>query len=512
MKTKKKCLFLLTAIIILVFLEIIIADSLACRNGPNYWGMGYPGAIFTEDYYKAPKKPSDFIFGKPNIDGAQTYDGSHYGTHDWIADAALRSLRDPIKNPLFFGGWTWLINSDVARNKWPFWKEDYGASSGSHNIIRSYYTFIFATQMPDMKKKEYPEIQKIDIPSEGVIIKDFKSPNMWVGQENKHRYHFKYIRSDTGVYNFIPVYTGPATAALLLGKEAIKCISNKKIDDNGNTVSAMQPEGASGWLGSMTHYFADLMVPAHIIKRAMYPHIYSGARYHNWFENHLANMTKWDKKPGSNGGPEQTIFSWDTYKVTLLPITPIPPDIAIALMADKAIKIAFRTDGNHQHIPISGNNHAIAENSGLFINNSIYDTDIYWDWDDDLKSEGRLNSNHRYYYNKVENLLCWSVYYTACAMQYCYNEGKKENNDNLPNPNYYVDNPERDIPTDLPPVSDPQSRIDDILNLRPPVDEENRITRNFKNFAQFFASIALVGIPDAIRKIIEIASDRSFTR
>jgi len=512
MKTKKKCLMLLSAIVVIVFLEVVIADSLACRNGPNYWGMGFPGNFSTEDYYKAPKKPSDFIFGKKGIDEDQFYDGSHYGTHDWIADAALRTLRNAIKNPLHFGDWTWLINSDIARNKWPSWKEDYGASSGFHRTIRSYYTFIFATQMPDMKKNDYPDIQKIDIPSEGVIIKDFEIPNMWVGQENKHRYHFKYIRSDTGIYNFIPVYTGSATTALLLGKEAIKCISNTKTDDNGNKISAMQPEGASGWLGSMTHYLADLVVPAHIIERNMHPHVYSKALFHNWFENYLANMTKWDKKLGSNGGPEQTIFSWDTYKVTLLPIIPIPPDIAVARMADEAIKIAFRTDGNHQHIPINGNNHAIAENSGLFINYSTYNTDIYWDWDDDLKSEGRLNSNHQYYYNKVEELLCWSVYYTACAMQYCYNEGKKENNDNAPNPNYFVDNPERDNPSEFPPVSDPQSHIDDFLNYRPPVDGENRIARNFKNIANFIASIALVGIPDAIRKVIEIASDGSVAR
>lgn len=465
--------------------------------------MGFPGNFLTDDYYRAPKEPSDFIFATKGIEEDQYYDGSHYGTHDWIADAALRTLRNPIKNPLYFGNWTWLINSDIARNKWPAWKNDYGASSGSHNTIRSYYTFIFATQMPDMKKADYPDIQIIDIPAEDVTIKDFAKPNMWIGQEGKHSYHFKYIRLGSGDYNFLPYYTGSATTAFLLGKEAIKCIGNKKVDDDGNKLSAMQPEGASGWLGSMTHYFADLAVPAHIIERKMYPHMYSEGIFHSWYEKWLANMTKWDKSYGNNGGPEQTIFSWNTHEVTLLPIIPIPPDIAIAQMADNAIKIAFGIDGNHQHIPISGSNHVIAENSGLFINYSTYDTSIYWDWDEDIKNGGRLNSNHRYYYDKVEKLLCWSVYYTACAMQYCYNEGRKKNDDETPNPNYYVDNPERDTPIEIPPVSDPQSLIDDFLNLKPPVDAKNRIARNFKNFTKLLASIALVGIPDAIRKVIE---------
>jgi len=260
-------LVVLSGIFVVFFLEVIISDVLACRNGPNYWGMGFPGNFSTEDYYKAPKEPSDFVFGKKGIEEDQYYDGSHYGTHDWIADAALRTLRNPIKNPLHFGDWTWLINSDIARNKWPSWKDGYGTPSGAHYTINSYYTFLFATQMPDMKKDDYPDIQRIKISEEGVVIQDFPSPNMWVGQENKHRYHFNLVKSPAGVYDFFPIYTGSATIANLLGKEAIKCISNKKPDENGKETSAMQPEGASGWLGSMTHYLADLVVPAHLLKR-----------------------------------------------------------------------------------------------------------------------------------------------------------------------------------------------------------------------------------------------------
>jgi hypothetical protein len=45
---------------------------------------------------------------------------------------------------------------------------------------------------------------------------------------------------------------------------------------------------------------------------------------------------------------------------------------------------------------------------------------------------------------------------------------KKKNNNNAPNPNYFVGNPERDNSTENTPVSDPQSRMDDFLNLRPP--------------------------------------------
>lgn len=509
MKTKKASLLFLTGILVVITLEVVIADVIGVSNGPNYWGMGYPGNL-SQSRYRHPKKPSDFVFTSEVILDSRGYEGSHYGTHDWIADAALRTLQNPIKNPQYFGDWTWLINLDIAMNKQPFWREDYGATSGPHNTIRSYYTFLFATQMPDMKKTKYPDIQQIDIPYEDVIIKDFEfKGGMWVGQENKHRYHFQLIESTLGSYEFLPMHTAPAKVALWLGEAATKCISNEEVDDNGEWTSAMQPEGAAGWLGSMTHYFADLVVPAHLVENVKYPNIYLKDSFHTWFENQLANLTKWDKSVGSNGGPEQDFFSWDTHEITLLPITPIRPDNAIALMADVAIKIAFRSDGNHQHIPINGNNQAIAENSGLFINHATYDTDVFWDWNGDIKNFGLSNSDHQFYYSKIEKLLCWSVYYSACAMQYCYNEGKNDNDNNVPNSDFFVDNPVRippsddTIPTPNPPSNrpDPQTTLDEYP--RPPVD---RKARNFRNLGELLSSLALAGIPTILRESLEAMS------
>ena len=510
-KTNKTCLIFLIGIICVITLEMAIADVLGVSNGPNYWKMGYPGNLNSKSRYEHPKKPNDYIFGAASDKQSNGYDGSHYGTHDWIADAALRTLRDVIKNPLFFSDWTWLINSDISRNKWPVWAKDYGISSGAHNIIRGYYTFLFATQMPDLKKQKHPDIQEIDIPEEDVIIKDFSfTGGMWVGQEAKHRYHFSVKESDSGILNFIPIHTAPATVALWLGKEAIKCINNEEEDEEGEKISAMQPEGAAGWLGAMTHYFADLVVPAHLIDTAMYPHVYASSYYHNWFENQLANLTKWDKAYKSRGGPEQGFFSWDTHEVTISPIEPIPPNVAIALLAEKLIRIAFRIDGNHQYIPINGSNHFISENSGLFLSSKKYDSSIFWDWNEDIKISGLLNSNHRFYYSKVEKLLCWSVYYTACAMQYCYNEGKKENDNKDPNPNFFVDNPVRLPPPEnsTPPSTkpDPRDYIDEVTNRNLPINDSERETRNFRNITELMSTVALIGIPTTLREALRAIS------
>ncbi|GAH64710.1 unnamed protein product, partial [marine sediment metagenome] len=251
-----------------------------------------------------------------------------------------------------------------------------------------------------------------------------------------------------GIFKFLPIHTAPATVALWLGNEAIKCVSNEAVNDKGEKISAMQPEGAAGWLGAMTHYFADLVVPAHLIDTKTYSHVYASSYYHNWFENQLANLTKWDKAYKSRGGPEQAFFSWDIHKVTLIPIEPIRPDFAIAQMADKAIEIAFRLDGNHEYVPINGTNHDTSENSGLFLSSKVYNTNNFWNWNEDIKNFGMLNSDYRFYYSKVEELLCWSVYYTACAMQYCYNEGKKENENKDPDPNNFVENPVRFPPSE----------------------------------------------------------------
>lgn len=504
-KKKISIVFLSTIVFVIVF-GIVISDTIACNNGPNYWGMGFPGTIMTDDRYKHPKNPTEYVFGKSSVPGAQGYDGSHYGTHDWIADAALRTLRDVIKNSLFFSDWTWLINSDIARNKWPAWKANYFTSSNRHEVIRGYFTFLFATQMPDMKKTKYPDIQEIYIQNEDTRVKDLERwGGKWVGQGGTYLFHFKEEKIGNNLYVFGLEDPACIDKITLVGEEAIKCIGNTKIDEDGTRVSVMQPEAAAGWLGAMTHYIADLMVPAHVLKSSTHKHIYLETMYHTWFENQLASLTKWDKSYGSNGGPESVFFSWNTYKAILGPIIPLPPSIAATFMAIATINTAFRTDGNHQHIPFTGSNLFEAENSGLYLNNTPYSSDVYWDWKEDIEINGRGNSVHRLFYDKVERLLAWSVYYTACAMQYCYNEGREKNGNESPNSNYFAENPIRTDTKTIPTKKDDiQSSRDDPSNLTADTIEDNRLIRNFKNFSKLLASIAIYGITDIIRKLMEI--------
>ena len=139
------------------------------------------------------------------------------------------------------------------------------------------------------------------------------------------------------------------------------------------------------------------------------------------------------------------------------------------------------------------------------MNNTPYSSDVYWDWKEDIENNGRENSVHRLFYDKVEKLLAWSVYFTACAMQYCYNEGRVKNDDESPNSNYFAENPIRTDTKTIPTKKDHIQRSrDDPSNLTADTIEDNRLVRNFKNFSKLLASIAIYGITDSIRKLMEI--------
>jgi hypothetical protein len=491
-KKQKKLIIVLIIALALLSLSLLPNNGFACNNGPNYWGNSWPGSPHP---YEHPEEPSKYIFGSVTPLDASGYDGSHYGTHDWIADAAIRSLRNLIKNPLGSSDWAWLMNHFCANKRLPYWRTEYGNLNGHHDVVRSYITYLFATQMPDMRirpemselrKSHYP--QKITILREGVVIEDFKpkfkNANKWVGQIQQHVFHFKV--EDLGNINaFLPSRTKCVDKVRQLSEAAILCIGNTVKDEQEVTNSAMQPEGAAGWLGAMTHYFADLVVPAHLLEHKLYPNVYY-KDYHNWFENQLASLTKWDKV--NKGGPETIYFSWDIAKIGMTGlIVPMPPELAVLSMANHAIELAYGADGIHQHKIFTGNNHDEARNSGLYLDNE----EKIWDWKKDIDTYGRTGSNHRYFYDKVEELLCWAVFFSACVMQYCLNEGKKKvgKAEGL-DPGYYVNRDPNEIPSQ-PPDPDPQRYLDEFFNSEFTDSLRDKFKKLLKNLGMLVAPIIM---------------------
>ncbi|GAI96890.1 unnamed protein product, partial [marine sediment metagenome] len=111
----------------------------------------------------------------------------------------------------------------------------------------------------------------------------------------------------------------------------------------------------------------------------------------------------------------------------------------------------------------------------------------------------RSNSIHQYFYDKVEYLLCWATYYTACAMQYCYNEGIEKSNNEVLYTDYFVRNPVLPGPTSVRPEPDSQTIINKLLNLVP-LDVRESVSRNLKNIGEFLWSIALAGISFVLKE------------
>ena len=277
----------------------------------------------------------------------------------------------------------------------------------------------------------------------------------WMGNEKtQHIFHFNVIKMTDGVYGFIhvPPYVLPDKAQLL-AEQAIKCISNTKKDENGKDVSAMKPESAAAWLGAMSHFFCDLVSPAHLLAIADYEHVYVRNTYHDWFERQLGQLTFWDQY--SIGGPmtEDLLYDRDVNN-----ISPLKPSDAATSLAIQAINIAYRTDGNHQYVEND-------MDSGLYINNSIRnglsgkDYMLNWDWDADI-SENGINSVHEHFYDKIEKLLGYANYYCARAMQWVYNEAQKKLNEttesDTPDSHYFAKNPipPKTIPNQKKPLSE----------------------------------------------------------
>ena len=134
--------------------------------------------------------------------------------------------------------------------------------------------------------------------------------------------------------------------------------------------------------------------------------------------------------------------------------------------------------------------------NGLFISDST----LQWNWQTDINTTGRTNSQYRFFYDKVESLLCWSIYYTACAMQYCLNKAKENDKDKEINPNYFVDNPEDRLAENYAPSDRTQIPIDDFLSMSPETKKRDKLARNFKNLAKLLSPLAFLGITYVLRE------------
>ena len=461
-------------------------NSNTCNGTPEGSYINAPGSTTVRE---VPFEPKDYNFYDNQKTG--NYEKSHYSTHDWIADAALRLLIKE-SGSLENSDWKWLMQSMTDPS--PEWEETYSDSNQDHNTIRSYISFLFATQMPDMKKtddQKIPQIQPEYInlwDNEGEFIADHRhNLGYWIGNtaQQHYRWEVKDV-NDNGDYLLGPVIsTSQPTRSHVYAKkmadQALRCLTHKE----GDEIWAKVEAGAS-YLGSMTHYIADITCPPHLMPRNGIAILDSdnfdsainvenyGSGFHNWFEYQTNLYTYWDRRTSYIGpyGLEDNIYAFFGINPVIIGengnnIPKKEPQQAVMEAAKSSIDTSFGFVEGKQYAQTGNNKKGVYIDS---LRNYLYDDSHpqYWKWTDPTKDRDSTNKivgtadnslTFIEYYDLVEKLLNYAVWYTACAMKWVMNEVKDKNKEDF-DPNKWAETPYIELhPDELPstPV-DPKSK------------------------------------------------------
>jgi len=386
---------------------------------------------------------------------------SDYGTHDWIADAALRLLYSSTPK-----SWNWLIHdvNDLEPDK-TFMKNTAYEVNGKHNTVRSYIYFLLASQWPDFKAA--PQPLKIENEAEE-IMNGIHNLRAWIGEQRYQTYQYWVIEEDDIVY-FVPKtpnrHSGPFQYAphyaRRMGEVAVDYLAKK---DRDGKDSRTKIETGAFYLGTMAHYISDLSSPPHLL--AQDEGWYVGSeKYHKWIENQPGKFSYWNNE---FAGPSEQMFEWDPEEVlgeSFSEIIAIPPGDAAVLCSIHSLELAFGNINEEKGLLISD------EFSGVITEGSGY----YWEWSlDDKNSNLPVHPNYpngitrKNFIDNIEKLLNLAVYYTACAMLWVRDEVNKRGG---MDPDDIASNPlpTNTEPTDLP---DPNSNREIIKDY----DESYQLT------------------------------------
>jgi len=443
MKRKTSGELILISLIIIFILNIFSIPIQAYNNAPY------------KSNSETPDKPKYYNFFDT---GLGTFKISHYSTHDWIADAALRYLI--LESP----DWDWLLDDEQNQN--PKWIDKY-SDGVKHYPVRSYVSFLFATQMPDMdpgkqdKARPHKHPRKINLwEQEGELIGNGDGTGVWVGKWYHQTLHYIPIPIGSEIFMApkLPSGAGSQKATWYAWKtsnKAIECLTNQELNDNNQYEIWSKPEAAACWFGVMSHFIADLASPAHLIGQGdgYYP---SSPSFHTWFEDQVSKFTLWDEKlAGPRGFYSKTnFFNIDISQISD-EITPIRPDLAAIIASERVIS----------------NSYKYIDEGGLFIEKgnqeqeNLIDRKVstYWEWDTVGKERNSVQEiipgglNFKQYYDRVEYLLNIAIYFTAAAMKWTMNKvmkGKQPNYDKWAETQFKDKNPDQEMPVDNPPSLD----------------------------------------------------------
>ncbi len=208
-------------------------------------------------------QPSAGWGNKSYADNAASYSySSHYGTHDWVAEAALDGLV-----AVDAGNWNWLVDRKAI--------------------------FLVGTEAPDNSG--------VSMTLDGTSVSGF-------GDTASH--HIYYNTDGTVANN----EDDAAVRAKFCGDSADAAMDAQKRDL------------AAFYLGAMTHYIADQGVYAHVAENDVAPDYINFDTYHSTFEDRVATRTNnhddrqeffqiFTFTVGSKAPYDAAVeLGWDTYK------------------------------------------------------------------------------------------------------------------------------------------------------------------------------------------------------
>lgn len=397
-------IYVMVCVIILIWLS---QSTNAWNNMPVHKNIGLPEDLYNYHftYLSLDENPND-------------EEKSDYGTHDWIADGALRLLYDEDPN-----AWKWLLHdkSDNEPDMTFIANDNYRDASNKHNTVRSYIYFLLATQWPDFKSAPQPLIIEDEKES---IANGQHNLGSWIGEQKYQTYHYNVFEYENGIIYFVPktpdYHNGPHQKAphyaRLMGELAIDYLAKKDIDGNDKRTKV---ETGSFYIGCMSHYIADLSCPPHLLWEQDGWYSIS-PKYHTWIENQLAKFTYWDN---DEAGPYKGVFEINPAEIIDKgTIEPLPPGIAATLCAINALEIAFGDIDEDKGLLISDEFNEVLTSTHAF----------YWEWvEGDRENPLLVHPDYEegitkeHYLDNVEKLLNIGVYYTACAMKYIKQEVDK---------------------------------------------------------------------------------------
>lgn len=263
----------------------------------------------------------------------------------------------------------------------------------------------------------------------------------------------------------------------------------------------------------MTHYIADLACPPHLLPPSGYidlPQIYNEpiaanhykSGFHSWYENQLGYKTTWNS---ANGGPlgyydANQFFTIEMFSigVSVNAIPAIPPVAAAIAMAQKGIEISYgHIDGEGYNVPQE------YERAGVYLYNNY---DQKWDWGDTGKernSQSQIVSGgltYKHYYDKVEELLNWGVYYTACALKWTMNEVIKKNNYQTIDADKWAKTHYENLDSEAVPIPNPDK---DHINEVNDAYYDSGFYVTFESMALLAPTLALVVIPIILGIVVD---------